>query len=222
MTPGKPTPRVASTPRVAATPTPASTIATERPRRAAALVPPETPAPSKLRQSASAASEPRTTGTRNASTPSFQHAQEQIIQDIIDHTDIGYVHHSSRSHSLLTFHRGDLAIFQPFINLPTRALKDYYQVIKDPMSLSAIKKKVQGVVGRDAPTGHTLFKSWDAFENAMSLVWKNARIYNEDGSELHNLSLELEVCMTKPRPIPLLTEPGNFHRETQGYESQGR
>lgn len=62
------------------------------------------------------------------------------------------------------------------------------------MSLSAIKKKVQGVVGRDAPTGHTLFKSWDAFENAVSLVWKNARIYNEDGSELYNLSLELEVC----------------------------
>ena len=62
------------------------------------------------------------------------------------------------------------------------------------MSLSAIKKKVQGVVGREAPTGHTLFKSWDAFENAMSLVWKNARIYNEDGSELYNLSVELEVC----------------------------
>lgn len=61
------------------------------------------------------------------------------------------------------------------------------------MSLSAIKKKVQGVVGRDAPTGHTLFKSWDAFEQAMSLVWKNARIYNEDGSDLNNLSLELEV-----------------------------
>ena len=65
------------------------------------------------------------------------------------------------------------------------------------MSLTAIKKKVQGVVGRDAPTGHTLFKSWDAFENAMSLVWKNARIYNEDGSELYNLSLELEVCGQK-------------------------
>lgn len=63
------------------------------------------------------------------------------------------------------------------------------------MSLSAIKKKVQGVVGREAPTGHTLFKSWDAFENAMSLVWKNARIYNEDGSELYNLSIELEVCL---------------------------
>jgi len=98
MTPAKPTPRVASTPRAAATPTPVSAVATERPRRAAALVQPETPAPattSKLRQSASAAPEPRATGTRNASNPSFQHAQEQIIQEVIDHTDPGYVDHDS-------------------------------------------------------------------------------------------------------------------------------
>lgn len=96
MTPAKPTPRVASTPRAAATPTPVSTIATERPRRAAAITQPETPAPvttSKLRQSASAAPEPRVTSTRNASNPSFQHAQEQIIQEVIDHTDPGYVNH---------------------------------------------------------------------------------------------------------------------------------
>lgn len=91
------------------------------------------------------------------------------------------------------------------------------------MSLSAIKKKVQGVVGRDAPTGHTLFKSWDSFENAMSLVWSNARIYNEDGSELYNLSLELEVCIeTRIELMFLLTASGNFQGETQSYESQGR
>jgi len=60
-------------------------------------------------------------------------------------------------------------------------LKDYYQLIKDPMSLSAIQKKVRGVIG------------WDAFESAFSLIWKNARIYNEDGSDIYNLSLELEV-----------------------------
>jgi hypothetical protein len=61
------------------------------------------------------------------------------------------------------------------------------------MSLTAVQKKVRGVIGRDAPTGQTLLKSWSAFEQAMSLVWKNARIYNEDGSDLYNLSLELEV-----------------------------
>ena len=95
---------------------------------------------------------------------------------------------------LTPFSQG-LQIFLPFQNLPSRSLKDYYQLIKDPMSLAAIQKKVRGVVGREAPTGHTLFKSWDAFEEAFSLIWKNARIYNEDGSDIYNLSLELEVCI---------------------------
>lgn len=88
------------------------------------------------------------------------------------------------------------------------------------MSLAAIKKKVQGVIGRDAPTGHTLFKSWDTFESAMSLVWSNARIYNEDGSELYNLSLELEVCVTSDLVMELLlTTPGNLQGEAQSHES---
>lgn len=61
------------------------------------------------------------------------------------------------------------------------------------MSLTAVQKKVRGVVGREQPTGHTLFKSWDALEEAMKLIWDNARIYNEDGSDIYNVSLELEV-----------------------------
>lgn len=78
------------------------------------------------------------------------------------------------------------------MQLPSRALKDYYQIIKDPVSLSAVQKKVRGVIGRNAPTGHTELKSWDAFEQMTSMIWKNARDYNEDGSDLYNLSLELE------------------------------
>jgi hypothetical protein len=90
-------------------------------------------------------------------------------------------------------------------------LKDYYQLIKDPMSLAAIQKKVRGVIGRDAPTGHTLFKSWDAFEDAFSLIWKNARIYNEDGSDIYNLSLELEVRTSSLLPpYSVLTSTGNL------------
>lgn len=61
------------------------------------------------------------------------------------------------------------------------------------MSLTAVHKKVRGVVGREQPTGHTLFKSWDALEQAMQMIWNNARIYNEDGSEIYSLSQELEV-----------------------------
>ncbi|KAI1567426.1 Transcription factor chromatin remodeling, contains bromodomain protein [Pyrenophora tritici-repentis] len=174
-TPSRPPPRVAATPRTAKQ-TPAGPD-TDRPRRAAAIAASATPAPSKLRLSASAA--PDDDESADYAGKTFQQAQEQIVREIMDYEDQG------------------LQIFLPFQNLPSRSLKDYYQLIKDPMSLAAIQKKVRGVVGRDPPTGHTLFKTWDAFETSFSLIWTNARIYNEDGSDIYNLSLELEEIFHK-------------------------
>lgn len=69
------------------------------------------------------------------------------------------------------------------------------------MSLAGVQKRVRGVVGREAPTGHTLFKNWNSFEESVSLIWTNARIYNEDGSDIYNLSLELEVWLRLSRPF---------------------
>ncbi|KAL6712093.1 hypothetical protein ACN47E_003136 [Coniothyrium glycines] len=172
-TPSKPL-RTASTPRAAQTPSTGADTA-ERPRRAAAVAAAQlaTPAPSKLRHSASAA---RLSGKDSTgfSGKTFQQAQEQIVSHIIDYED------------------GGVQIFLPFLNLPPRSLKDYYALIREPMSLSAVQKKVRGVVGREAPTGQTLYKSWDAFEKSFSMIWSNARIYNEDGSDIYTLSQELE------------------------------
>jgi hypothetical protein len=83
-TPSKPPPRITSTPRAVHTPVAHETP--ERPRRAAAIVASSTPAPSKLRQSASNAPEdeddnPEYTGK------TFQQAQEQIIREIIDYEE---------------------------------------------------------------------------------------------------------------------------------------
>lgn len=174
---GKPIPRVhPATPKPS--PSTPDTSSTDRPRRAAAVAATQavTPAPSKLRQSASAAPEPEEGDSTDFTGKTFQQAQEQIVTGLIN-----YVEPDS-----------GLQIFQPFINLPSRSLKDYYQLIKDPVSLSAVQKKVRGVIGRNAPTGHTELKSWDAFEQMASLIWTNARVYNEDGSDLYNLSMELE------------------------------
>ncbi|OCK77511.1 Bromodomain-containing protein [Lepidopterella palustris CBS 459.81] len=148
----------------------------ERPRRAAAVSQTPVPPPPKRSRSAgrqSAAPEadddnPDFTGK------TFQQAQEQIVREMINYTE------------------NDLQIFQPFINLPNRALKDYYQVIKNPMSLTRISNKVKGVQGRNPPTGITDLKSWNAFEDEVSMIWKNARHYNEDGSDISNLATELE------------------------------
>ena len=82
-TPSRPPPRITSTPRAVHTPVAHETV--ERPRRAAAIAA-STPAPSKLRQSASIAPEdeddnPEFTGK------TFQQAQEQIVREIIDYEE---------------------------------------------------------------------------------------------------------------------------------------
>jgi len=85
-TPSKPIPRIASTPRPVHTPTVTESV--ERPRRAAAAQP-ATPAPSKLRHSASAAPEVADNPEFNGKT--FQQAQEQIVREIIDYVEPEYV-----------------------------------------------------------------------------------------------------------------------------------
>lgn len=92
----------------------------------------------------------------------------------------------------------DQAIFAPFIHLPPRTLLDYYKLIKHPVSLKSVQKAVRGIKGREPPTGSTFLKSWHAFEDEFSYIWKNARDYNEDGSDLFILSEELEVHFPVP------------------------
>lgn len=83
--PGKPIPRIASTPRAAHTP--ATPDTTDRPRRAAAVATQATPAPSKLRKSASAAPEVAVEDNPDFDGKTFQQAQEQIVKDIIDYVE---------------------------------------------------------------------------------------------------------------------------------------
>jgi Bromodomain len=59
--------------------------------------------------------------------------------------------------------------------------------------LKGVQKRVRGIHGRNPPTGITDFHSWDSFEQEMSFIWRNAREYNEDGSEIFELAGELEV-----------------------------
>jgi hypothetical protein len=96
-TPSRPPPRITSTPR--ATHTPAAHETVERPRRAAAIAASSTPAPSKLRQSASIAPEdddnnPEYTGK------TFQQAQEQIVRELVEYEEYVFTH--SRYFALLT------------------------------------------------------------------------------------------------------------------------
>ena len=107
----------------------------------------------------------------------FQQAQEKIVTEMIQlKNEVGEITSG------------------PFLNLPSRELRDYYQVIKHPVCLKSIQKLVRGIKGRDKPTGVSFFKSWAAFEEEMSYIWINARTYNQDGSEIFELASEFEVC----------------------------
>lgn len=92
----------------------------------------------------------------------------------------------------MCLHRG-LEVFSPFANLPTRKLEDYYKVIRYPVSLKGTAKRIRGQHGRSPPTGITDFKHWDAFEEEVSWIWRNAQEYNEDESDMYALAGEFKV-----------------------------
>ncbi len=113
-----------------------------------------------------------------------------------------------------------------FHNLPSRKLTDYYALIKRPVSLKGIQKRVQGVHGRQEKTGISDFKTWDAFADEMSYIWRNAREYNEDGSEIVAFVGQLEVrwpMMRKVMDVRLTKrwEQGLLHWTT-GARQKGR
>lgn len=87
-----------------------------------------------------------------------------------------------------------LEIYSPFGNLPTRKLEDYYKVIRHPVSLKSVLKRTKGIHGRAPPTNVTDFKNWDAYEDEMSFIWRNAKEYNEDESDMYKLAEDFEVC----------------------------
>lgn len=125
---------------------------------------------------------------------SFQQAQEQIVNELLTYTEDteSVTSFLNLIISATTDHILSLLIYGPFINLPSRSLTEYYKTIKKPMSLSAIKKKVTGKHGREDPTGVSDFKSWDNFEDEVSLIWNNAKLFNEDGSEIFVLAEDFE------------------------------
>ncbi|KAJ5728561.1 uncharacterized protein N7483_003069 [Penicillium malachiteum] len=81
----------------------------------------------------------------------------------------------------------------PFVGKPDRALyRDYYEIIQYPVSLRSIQKKVRGTDGRKKGTGMTAFPTWQSFADEVSYLWRNAREYNEDGSEIAALAGVME------------------------------
>lgn len=84
----------------------------------------------------------------------------------------------------------------PFIGKPDRTLyRDYYELIQHPVSLRSIQKKVRGTDSRKNTSKTTAYPTWQSFEEEVSYIWRNAREYNEDDSEISALAGILEVSL---------------------------
>ncbi|KAJ5675872.1 hypothetical protein N7462_008769 [Penicillium macrosclerotiorum] len=108
----------------------------------------------------------------------------------------------------------------PFIGKPDRNLyRDYYEIIQHPVSIRTIQKQVRGTDSRKKPSKTTAFSTWESFEEEVSYLWRNAREYNEDGSDISVLAGMLEVnprCALSVRTgllaIVLIPDQDHFKR----------
>ena len=85
-------------------------------------------------------------------------------------------------------------LIEPFIKLvPKKGFEDYYMVIKDPMCMEMIEKKINK---RD-------YQTLREYRDDIHLLCQNARTYNEDGSMLYQDADKIEVSTTPHPPIPV-------------------
>ena len=68
-----------------------------------------------------------------------------------------------------------------------RMFFDYYDIVKKPMTMNAIKRRI----GKDPSFG------LDQFRADMILVWDNARLYNQEGSWVHNAAEDMQAFFEK-------------------------
>lgn len=150
-----------------------------------------------------AVSEPDIDSVENANGSfegdSFESAQERIISEMIRLKDEEWGFSCTLLMLFLYWAAywspySGREVFYPFLSKPDRNLyKEYYEIIKHPISLRAILKLVRGTDGRKNSTKKTPFRSWQSFEEEVSYIWQNAREFNEDGSEIFVLAGTLKV-----------------------------
>ncbi|KAK2818406.1 hypothetical protein FQN49_007931, partial [Arthroderma sp. PD_2] len=129
----------------------------------------------------------------------FQAALEAILNEAIRMQDEKYgallFHPSYALAELTNFHSGE-ETFAPFVNLPDKQLyKEYYDVIDHPVSLRGILRTVRGTDRRKSTSSKSKpshFRSWRSFADEVSYLWHNARIFNEDESDIAITAGELE------------------------------
>ena len=80
-------------------------------------------------------------------------------------------------------------LIEPFIKLvPRRGFEDYYAIIKDPICMEMIEKRIN----------KKEYQNLREYREDVHLLCQNARTYNEDGSIIYTDANKIEVCEISP------------------------
>lgn len=103
---------------------------------------------------------------------------------------------------------------EPFMKLPSKnKLPDYYDIIKKPIDIKKIFNRIEDGKVRSTPSFHkgtfafnelTVFSNFqysdfDDLEKDFTQMCKNAQIYNEEASLIHEDSIVLQSVFTNAR-----------------------
>lgn len=78
-------------------------------------------------------------------------------------------------------------IFLEPVDVEGLGLTDYLDIVKHPMDMSTIKKKLK-------------LNNYNTIQDVMSdlhLVWSNCKLYNQEGSEIYLLAVSMEKACKK-------------------------
>ncbi|KAG7198891.1 hypothetical protein KM043_015713 [Ampulex compressa] len=123
--------------------------------------------------------------------PKMKRAMKKLIMVVVNYTD-------NTDGRLLS---------EPFMKLPSRReLPDYYEIIKKPLTINKLLQKIE----------EGKYSDFDDLEKDFMQLCKNAQIYNEEASLIHEDSIVLQSVFTNARQR--LEEEGN---NSEGDDKDG-
>ncbi|XP_076289719.1 ATP-dependent helicase brm isoform X3 [Lasioglossum baleicum] len=121
-------------------------------------------------------------GAGSSIDPKMKRAMKKLIMVVVNYTD-------STDGRLLS---------EPFMKLPSRReLPDYYEIIKKPLTINKLLQKIE----------EGKYTDFDDLEKDFMQLCKNAQIYNEEASLIHEDSIVLQSVFTNARQR--IEEEGN-------------
>ena len=85
------------------------------------------------------------------------------------------------------FHKDLCRPFRDKVDPERDGAKDYYEIIKNPMDLTTLRRKL---IAGD-------YKTIEEWSTDVNLIFKNARLYNEEGSLIDLVAREMEQWFSR-------------------------